>query len=277
MPEPASDPRFEHLLGGLQVDAPQPRLLFEIAGRVVGSLLPDDAELLRRAVPGLALDDDALSLMPVCAGDTNASLNAIALALRDAGRSARWRHERLPVLADDGSLLGAIERGCMRVLGLRTLSVHLVGETRGPDGRIDGCWLQRRALHKDTDPGMLDNLASGLVGLGSDARSVEPLALAMRREAAEEAGLDEAALGALTALGRWRLQMPVREGMMIEDVIVYRALLAAGARPDNVDGEVSEFVHLAHDEVLTRIDRGELTRGASLGQLACLRWHRSAD
>ncbi|MEZ5661860.1 MAG: NUDIX domain-containing protein [Burkholderiaceae bacterium] len=274
MSEPTIRARLERALADRHRAPSTLRVLFEIAGRAVGSVLPEDAELLLRKVPGLTLEDEVLTLQPHCAGDTFAGLAAMALALREAGRAARWRDERLPVMADDGSLLGAVERGCVRALGVRTLSVHLVGETRGGSDAATGCWLQRRSMHKDTDPGMLDNLASGLVGMAEDGRSVEPLAQAMRREAAEEAGLGADALGALTPLGRWRLQAPVREGLMIEDVIVYRALLADDARPHNLDGEVTEFVHLGEAGILERIDAAELTRGATLAQLAWMSWRR---
>ncbi len=262
--------RFAATLRELHREPAQPRLTFEIDGRPVGSVTEADARLLADAVPGLVLEDDVLGLVPVCATDGRPVLEAVALALREAGRCSRWRNEPLPVLADDGSLVGAVERACARVLGIRTLAVHLVGETLDPDGR-HGFWLQRRAAHKDTDPGMLDNLASGLIGMREDGRDAEPPALAMSREVAEEAGLGPETTSPLTRVGHWRIHVPVPEGLMVEDVIVFRARIAPGAHPRSVDGEVSEFLHVDATALLGRLDAGELTLGARLAQLACLR------
>lgn len=272
MPETVAA-RLRRALAGLHREPAQPRLPFEIDGRVVGSVLPADAGRLAAAVPGLMLEDDALCLLPVCSGDAGATLHAVAEALRAAGRAARWRNEPLPVLADDGSLVGTVERACMRVLGLRTLAVHVVAETGAAGGPPRGSWLQRRAAHKDTDPGMLDNLASGLIGMAPDGRSPEAPAAAAAREAWEEAGIEPGGLVGLSPVGRWRLQAPVREGLMVEDVLVWSARIDPATRPTPRDGEVSEFIHVANDELLARIDAGELTTGATLAQLACLARH----
>jgi hypothetical protein len=49
------------------------------------------------------------------------------------------------VVDGDGRTLGGVERGVVRVLGLRTFAVHLSGRT------VDGRLVQQRAFDKATD------------------------------------------------------------------------------------------------------------------------------
>ncbi len=219
-------------------------------------------------------DESCLSLAPDRDGDANATLAAIAFALRDAGRLGPWRGEALPVLADDGALLGHIERAAMRALGLRTIAVHLVGCCA--DGRM---WVQRRALDKAVDPGRLDTLAGGLVGLCDDDAGwrIEALADAMSREADEEAGFDAGAALHRIAGAPLRIARPVEEGYMVEDLVGFEALIDAGFVPCNRDGEVAGFECLAPDTLIERIGRDEFTLEASLLILGWLRQGGRAD
>jgi hypothetical protein len=70
--------------------------------------------------------------------------------LRAARRCGPWRDEQLRG-RHPGQRLGTVERGAVRVLGLATQAVHLVGVA--PDGRH---WVQQRALDKPNDPGLWD-------------------------------------------------------------------------------------------------------------------------
>jgi len=83
----------------------------------------------------------------------------------------------------------ALERVAARHLGLWTEAVHLNVVRR--DG--SAMWLARRAAHKDTDPGMLDNLVAGGVARGESPWQT------LRRESWEEAGI---ALGAFEESGQ---------------------------------------------------------------------------
>lgn len=237
------------------------RIGLAIDGHLVGSIEPADARLLAHAVAGLSLDDDRLSLAPGDGGEPSARLAAIASALRDADRLGPWRDEALPVLTDDGALIGRIERAAVRVLGLRTIAVHLIGWSA--DERM---WVQRRALDKAVDPGRLDTLAGGLVGLCAEAGRwrIEPLADAMGREADEEAGI--AAGTAMHRIGEapLRIARPVGEGYMVEDLVGFEARIDAGFVPSNRDGEVAGFECLAADALVGRIGRGEFTLEASI-------------
>ncbi|MGC1443470.1 MAG: NUDIX domain-containing protein, partial [Burkholderiaceae bacterium] len=253
------------------------RVPFEIDQRIVGSVTPDDAQLIASRVPGVELSSDALEVLPVCAPDAPSALHAIAKALRDAGRAPHWRNEQLPVCTDDGMLVGSIERACVRILGIRTFAVHLIGQCAQMD-QLDSLspslanstfWLQRRSPDKAVDPNMLDTLAGGLIGMENGAR--ESFRLGLQREISEEAGLDPGCYDNPTYVDTVRMRWQVPEGFFEEDCIVFYARLMPGASPQNRDGEVAEFMRVDRAGLLARIDAGELTETASIASLLSLR------
>ena len=237
------------------------RLPFEIDGKIAGTVLDPDARYLAAQVPGLNLDESCLSVSPFCAKDSAPVLQQIALALRNAGRLPVWRDELLAVLADDGSHLGVIERAAMRPLGLRTCATHLIGLRN--DGHV---WLQQRAFTKDTDPGLWDTLAGGLVGTGLEGglRRQENLRLATQREAYEEAGVAAELLTHMRALPNFRINRLVTQGHMIEDVYAFSALMPDSYLPKNNDGEVAGFAHFSHHEVISMIEQRKLALEPSI-------------
>ena len=115
--------------------------------------------------------------------DTTDALNTLAAALRDAGLCGPWRDEQLAVTNPAGEVIGTVERGAVRVLGVATRAVHLVGLT--PDGRM---WVQKRSLTKPNNPGLWDTLMGGMVS------AADSLPQALARETWEEAGLRVEAL-----------------------------------------------------------------------------------
>jgi len=181
------------------------------------------------------------------------SLAAIAAWLRDAGLAGRWRNELLAVVDAEERPIASVERSVVRVLGLVTFAVHLVGFAA--DGRI---WVQQRAFDKATDPGLWDTLMGGQVGAG------ETVETALVRETDEEAGLDVAALLDLARGDRLTIRRPVSEGYMVEHIDVFRARLSAGLVPSNRDGEVERFECLDAGELEQRLARGDFTLEASL-------------
>lgn len=231
------------------------RLPFEIDGKVCGSVTPDDARWLAERVPGLVLDEDSLALAPYCARDSVPVLEQMALQLRDAHRLPRWRGELMAVQSDDGSPLGVIERAAMRPLGLHMAAAHLVGVR--PDGRF---WLQQRAFDKDTDPGLWDTLAGGLVGTERiDGRlQREDLRRATVRESWEEAGIPAHLLTSLQPLPTSHINRLVPEGHMVQDNFAFLAQLPASFEPRNMDGEVAGFAHFDRAQIEALIDRGQL-------------------
>jgi 8-oxo-dGTP pyrophosphatase MutT (NUDIX family) len=231
--------------------SPRERLHLDVAAGAVavGSIEPVLGERLRAA--GLPIRRAAEGWKVDAPGV--ASLAAIAVWLRDAGLAGRWRDELLAVVDAEERPIAAIERSVVRVLGLVTFAVHLVGFAA--DGRI---WVQQRAFDKATDPGLWDTLMGGQVGAG------ETVETALVRETAEEAGLDVATLLDLERGDRLTIRRPVAQGYMVEHLDVYRARLPAGVVPRNRDGEVERFERLDAGELEERLARGDFTLEASL-------------
>ena len=190
-------------------------------------------------------------------GDVTISLGHLATALHHAGLAGAWRDEQLAVRDQLGHLKGSVERAAVRPLGIRTLAVHLVGET--PDGRF---WVQQRALNKAEDPGKWDTLMGGMVS-GADT-----LATALARETWEEAGLRMADLLQVRAAGRLSSCRPASDslgaGYLLEDIDWYRCTVPDEVRPVNQDGEVAQFALLDPRELIKALQDGAFTLDASL-------------
>jgi isopentenyldiphosphate isomerase len=203
-----------------------------------GSIFPPVALILREHFPTLFVGN-SLVVPPDLSRDLiDQQLNALAQCLLHEGCLPKWRNELLDVWMGDQSI-GAIERGAVRALGLVTRAVHLNAWSESGD-----LWVARRALDKATDPGLWDTLVGGLVGLG------EGDDLALIRETAEEAGLDEMALADRTPLRViTRMQRQLPEGFQSEDVITCECVLPLDVVPENQDGEVMTIVALPPNEV----------------------------
>ena len=182
------------------------------------------------------------------------SLAAIAAWLRDAGLAGAWRSELLAVVDGEARAIAEVERGVVRVLGLTTFAVHLVGHS------FDGqrIWVQQRAFDKATDPGRWDTL------MGGQVTADETIESALARETWEEAGLDVATLLDLRRGERITIRRPVAEGYVVEHIDVYAARLPANAEPCNRDGEVERFVCLDEHELEQQLAGSEFTLEARL-------------
>lgn len=254
-----------------QQDAPPTRLALLLQDEPIGSVAPgflDEIGPWPTDCKGLQLSKTqhaGRSAWRLRAANASAALNALALALRHAGRCGPWRGEQVAVHAADGRRLASIERGALRVLGIATQAVHLVGETPGGD-RL---WLQQRAASKATYPLAWDTLVGGMVADGDDV----PGALA--RETAEEAGLALAQLQGLRPGGVLALAHPCDDGgpgcgWVAERVWWFRATLPQDLQPCNQDGEVHAFECLPGAEVRARLATGAFTPEAALVLAA---WH----
>lgn len=193
------------------------------------------------------------------AGDASGALNALAAALRDAGCCGPWRDEQLSVRGPQGEPVGTVERGAVRVLGVATDAVHLIGLTA--DGA--GVWVQQRALTKAYHPGEWDTLMGGMVS----AR--DTLVQALARETREEAGLEISTLTDLLPGATVQLNQPSDEGgpglgYMRERVAWWSARLVDGVVPVNQDGEVARFEHWRHAAVQEQLAAGAFTPEAAL-------------
>jgi len=245
--------RLSELLQNTQ-QTPHPGAMpLVIAGHSCGAVYPTAAQILRQAFPD-NLSNDTFALEP---GQTveglNAQLMTIAQRLHTEGCLPKWRDELLDVWSASTSI-GAIERGAVRALGLRTRAVHL--NAWSPSGDL---WVARRALDKATDPGMWDTLVGGLVGYGEDDD------LALVRESEEEAGLDESMIANRTPLRCvTRMQRRLPEGYQSEAVLTSECVLAPHVVPVNQDGEVMTIACLPASEVSDMLLNDAFTVEASI-------------
>ena len=256
--EPGNAPWLASLLARARQPPSTPRAPLRWDGRTIGSVDP----ALMPALAGVAAGDGARLLCGEVGGwtvhgDLNHGLHRIALALRAAGLAHVWRDESLAVCDERGVRLATVERAVVRVLGIATRAVHLVGfDARGH------VWLQQRALSKANDPGLWDTLMGGMVS------AADTLETALERETWEEAGLRLAQLQDLQSGGWLQLRRPshdgTRHGYMVEDIAWSCCTLRDGVVPENQDGEVARFECVPREEVLARLQRGLFTDEAAL-------------
>ena len=185
------------------------------------------------------------------------ALNTLAQALRDAHLCGPWRNEQLAVTNPRGEVVGTVERGAVRVLGMASRAVHLVG--LAPDGRM---WVQKRALTKPNNPGQWDTLMGGMIS------AADTLHEALARETWEEAGLRVNALAEVAHGGHVLFSRPSSEGggagYMVERIDWFSAQVPCGMEPHNQDGEVDEFALRPTDDVREHLLQGRFTLEAGL-------------
>lgn len=251
--------------GAAQQPPAQPRIPLVVAGHEVGSVAAgvlDDIGLQRlldkREQLSFQERNGAFAWhLPVPDAEVTPALNALAAALRQVGRCGPWRDEQLAVTNVQGAVVGTVERGAVRVLGIATRAVHLVG--LAPDGRM---WVQRRSLTKPNHPGKWDTLMGGMVS------AQDSLHQALARETWEEAGLEVAALTQVVHGGHVDFSRPSREGggvgFMRERIDWFSAQVPEGQVPHNQDGEVDEFALLPIPLLCERVAQGHFTPEAGL-------------
>jgi 8-oxo-dGTP pyrophosphatase MutT (NUDIX family) len=219
---------------------------------LIGSVEPDF--LPRLKLPASLVHEHARGWR--LQGDVTRTLNDIALAMGEANLADAWRDEQLAVTDDRGRVVGTIERGAVRALGITTFAVHLVGVS--PDGRH---WVQQRSWDKANDPGLWDTLMGGLV---SASDSLEE---ALQRETWEEAGLRIEQLRDVRHAGRVTTRRPSSDafaGYIVEHIDWYRCVVPDGIEPENQDGEVQQFTLLGEAEVARMLLGEKFTLEAAL-------------
>lgn len=209
--------------------------------------------------------------------DWSNSLDVLARALRAQGHVGPWRNEALAVRGPDGQVWARLERGLVRVLGVATQAVHLLGwsgevppvlhagaNPQVPRGVAQqaSMWVQQRALNKPNDPSMWDTLMGGMVPASDSLKE------ALARETWEEAGLQIDQLHGLRYGGQLRIERPSADGQgtgyMVELIDWFEAALPEGLQPSNQDGEVAQFGNWPLPALMQRLQSGDFTLEASL-------------
>jgi len=245
--------------------------------RAVGWLLPAHQALLMRLRPESVQVQGEVFHLHTGAGPGGAHearsvwMQALAQELHEMGAVLGWRGEAyrcerspqpvgaagdlagdLAVGVDVGAPFFDMERAAFRFFGLRSRAVHVNGWW--PDRTV--C-CGRRALHKATDPGRLDNLAAGGLTAGEDPSHC------VRRELWEEAGVPQSVSSAVRFSGVLRTQRMEAEGWHDEVLHVYDLALPMGFQPCNQDGEVSGFERLTAADCRDRIDAHDFSPDAA--------------
>lgn len=255
---------LEKLRDEAQRPPAQPRMPLLWNGQVIGTvaqgfldtvgvdcLLGQRIVISQKKTPGLG------EVWSVTAPDASFGLNALAHRLRETGLSGPWRDEQIAVCTPQGQRVATVERGAVRVLGVATHAVHLVG--LAPDGRM---WVQQRAFDKPNNPGQWDTLMGGMVS------AADTLHEALERETWEEAGLRLSALQNVVHGGHIDFERPSREGggtgYMHERIDWFRAVVPPGRVPCNQDGEVARFELLPPETLRQWVEQGLFTQEATL-------------
>ncbi len=172
----------------------------------------------------------------------------------------QWRDELLDVRdLMTGEIVSRAERGLFRYFGMATQCVYAVGVDQA--GRI---FMSRRSETKQVDPGLWDTLAAGLVSAG------EAPFVSLRRELAEEAGLDEGYALEAGGFSRFAVRRPVEEGWMHEDAFCLKVFVQDARSVHNVDGEVSVIECAGVDALLSRIERRLVPSDSAVAFLTAL-------
>lgn len=256
---------LEKLRDEAQRPPAQPRMLLLWSGQVIGTVAPGflesvDVDFLRgqritfthKKTPGLG------ETWSFTAPDASFGLNALAQLMREKGRSGPWRNEQIAVCTPQGQRVATVERGAVRLLGVNTHAVHLIGLT--PDGRM---WVQQRSKKKPNHPNKWDTLMGGMVS------AADTLEQALVRETHEEAGLDLAQLLQLQHGGQVTFACPSDEvsggvAYMRERIDWFTATVPQGMEPKNQDGEVQQFQCIDQATLMEWLVQGKFTPEASL-------------
>ncbi|KPC49673.1 NUDIX hydrolase [Amantichitinum ursilacus] len=230
---------------------------FAVLGHDLGWLQPDTASFLTGFDPAFLLTPERLRLNISDVTTAEVLLQQAAQKLYDDGRMPGWRNELydLHAPAADGtpdltqSLL-KLERAAFRTFGFTSLAVHINGYR--DDGQM---WIARRALTKQVDPDLLDNLAAGGIASG------EHTAACAMRELWEEAGVPADMAQHVVPVGQLHPLRNVADGVHDEILYCYDLRLPEDFVPHNADGEVASFECLSLPDVAARL--GQMTWDAA--------------
>jgi hypothetical protein len=221
---------------------------FVIAGTRVGAIRADLVPLLAEFPDIFDIDAHEVRLAArlTTPDARSAALRSVVAGLVERKVLAKIRSENYPVAAEWGDApLCLLDRGAVAAFGVKAFGLHVNGYThRG--GRML-LWIGRRALDKAVEPGKLDNLIAG--GQPAGLSLTENLV----KEAAEEADLPrELALRAQPA-GAITYCMEGERGLKPDTMFVYDLELPPDFVPRNTDGEITDFMLMAPEEMIERL------------------------
>ncbi|KAJ1738008.1 hypothetical protein LPJ78_005846 [Coemansia sp. RSA 989] len=138
-----------------------------------------------------------------------------------------------------------MERAASYNFGIRTFGVHINGIVKDADGiRM---WVAKRAMTKQTYPGMLDQIAAGGIGNGMGVHE------SMVKECGEEAAIPPEIAQQAKCTGTIQYFTQSELGLQPETQYIYDLELPAGFIPFPRDGEVESFELLSIDGVLVHL------------------------
>ena len=221
--------------------------------RRLGWLRPAFAERLA-AHPGVFRVEDgavrfAAALAAAGAAHRSAAVAEVLAELRAAGVIRGWRDELFPVSTSwSAAPAFLIERAAVPHFGAGGHGVHLNGWVRR--GTQVHMWVARRARHKPTWPGLLDQIAAGGQPAGIGLREN------MIKESAEEAGIPRPIAERMHAAGAVTYVLETEDGLRPDTVYVFDLELPGSFEPRNTDGEVEAFELLPIEEVAAMVRDG---------------------
>ena len=257
------------------IDAAQrrqvPRLPFIVEGTVLGSVAQAHTEALGQWPQWFDVSADAVTLRAEREYRTTA-LAQVNERLRDAGFITAWRGETYAVVRQLGAQpVALIERASARFWGTLTFGAHCNAYVADTTGRPTHLWIARRASHKPTDPGKLDNLVGGGVAHGQSPFD------ALVREGHEEAGLDALTMRRARPGRIIAIRCDVTEGFMNEQLHSYDLALADDVLPANLDGEVQAIQRMHVNDAIACAAADEMTVDAALVSLDFALRHALVD
>lgn len=166
-----------------------------------------------------------------------------------------WRNERYPIYGPQKEILLTMERSATPLFGVVTYGVHMTGYVVTDEGMK--IWAPRRALNKQTYPGMMDNTVAG--GLGVGEKPFECLV----REAEEEASLPADLISTAQACGTLTY-FHVRDARAVGETdlcqpecqYIYDLKMPPDVIPKPGDNEAIDFQLLTVEEVQSALAAG---------------------
>jgi hypothetical protein len=221
---------------------------FMVAKQHVGWVMPDFAVALARFPHVFHVDDKAVTLQPRLRSFNTRSeaVAEVLAALRAEGLVPGWRNEAYPVAQGFYTApLLQMERAATVLFGTLSYGVNLNGFVgRGWAMKV---WIAKRADSKPVDPGMMD-----LIVGGGQPTGISPWNNLMK-ECQEEAGMPRAIAEKAKPVGIITLLAVIKGHMRVGLQFNYDLELPESFRPQNTDGEVSEFLLIPVSAVIDRL------------------------